>query len=373
MDMSTRPFVLINDRNISLDAIDLYDLYSKISDYEIDYIGEMTSSKRVLVKTRLSDNLLNHVLLGCGINYTSGYPVDLLRGVSEEHKKRVGESGIGGVWWFICASLLASDVESFDETMRFLVEVKNWIIEGKIGDIIVPFIQGFKDYDKYLNIITEDVPITPQDFDMLSSVVETCYEDYYSAYWEEICSTLSRRCEALERIENGIGCLDYLEYLTNRRFPTDHLKVFLVDAFRDGGGIYGAYPNRIIMCSGRDTAFVIHVGIAHEGGHLVCRGWESEPEAAEVMQVINRNAGKDLRKTIEEHAMALIQLKMDEHFIKKRRITHGYMGNRFFKILEDYWDEWICKSDRKMSDFIAKAILEASKDAQTMEEMKKLT
>jgi len=57
-------------------------------------MGEVPTPKRVFVRTRFSDNLLNHVLISCGINYISGFPVNLLKGVSEEDKKKVDESKV---------------------------------------------------------------------------------------------------------------------------------------------------------------------------------------------------------------------------------------------------------------------------------------
>lgn len=63
-----------------------------------------------------------------------------------------------------------------------------------------------------------------------------------------------------------------------------------MDVFRESGGIYGTYPNRLIMCSGRNTALMFHVGLAHEDGYLACKGWDREPKADAVLEVINEEA-----------------------------------------------------------------------------------
>ena len=45
----------------------------------------------------------------------------------------------------------------------------------------------------------------------------------------------------------------------------------------------------------------------------------------------------ELARTLEEHVAALMQLKVDEAYAGRRRITHGYMENEAFKVAEEVW------------------------------------
>ena len=125
------------------------------------------------------------------------------------------------------------------------------------------------------------------------------------------------------------------------KFPYDALEVFLVDIFRNGGGIYGVPPKRIINISGECAPLLVHLAIAHEAGHLLVSDWRIKlaEEVKELAREMKVNKPLALAGLIEEHVVALLQLKADEHYYGEHRVTHGFMENETFRVAEVVWSK----------------------------------
>lgn len=82
-------------------------------------------------RVRLPNNILNHVLVISGVNYTSGFPLELARGVPMHLRAKLYESGLRREWWFLAASILRSEAESIDQLLGLIDELEAFLHDSK--------------------------------------------------------------------------------------------------------------------------------------------------------------------------------------------------------------------------------------------------
>ena len=176
----------------------------------------------------------------------------------------------------------------------------------------------------------------------MKSSIKECYDTFYAKYWKEREKELLKLSMELKKVVDILQPLKQLERITKIKFAHDVLRVFLVDVFRVGGGIYGVPPNRIVHVTGVCAPLFIHLTVAHEAGHLLMlmSDWRVKlaEEVISLAEEINVKRPLTLAHLIEEHVTALLQLKIDEHYYGERRTTHGYMGNKTFNLAERVWN-----------------------------------
>lgn len=330
---------------------DFYSLYrilnrkeKDLDRYEYDYKGEL-KNKRISIKTRLSDNIVNYVAVACGLNYAPGFPTELLRGVSARDIKDVKSAGINSVYDLVCAILLSSEAEGIDETLGAIQKLKA------------------KDESQ------------ARGLRILKRTMDNCYQGFYAEYWDRNKANLEARAKRFERITNAFKALDCLEHIAGKKFPSDSLEGFVVDVFRNGGGIYFELPNRIILTSSSSSAFIKHLDIGHEVGHIITRGWQKYDEILDEVNLLAKRMGKVSRRRlvgyIDECLAAFIQLKMDERILKVKRKTHGFMDDAFFRHLDSVWKTSEQLPKRRIENLLLEAIESARKKDVLVKEIAK--
>lgn len=311
-----------------------------------DVIGDQTS-----FKVRLADNLLNYVLVISGINYTYGFPLDRARGLSLETRLKLYSSGLKKEWWFLAASILASEVDTLDELLDILTELESFLHDGeKSTRIRLAFTED--EYEKIYNVYPEvgtwqqyidgiKKRLNRDSFRILRNALNECYSEFYKKYWDKRFREMEKLSEKLKKATDILVPIKSLEKITGLQFENETLEIYPIDIFREGGGIYGAYPNRITCCSSECTIVSIYLDIAHEAGHLIIKDWSIvfNEEIRRIASELGYSNAFGLANILEEHIVALIQLKVDMMYIGRKRITHGFMNNQIFKIAEETWNE----------------------------------
>lgn len=315
-----------------------------LEQYEFDYTGE-PQTKRIFIRTRLSDNIVNYVAVACGLNYAPSFPTELLRGVSARDIKDVKSARIDSVYDLVCATLLSSEAEGIDETLGA--------------------IQKLKAKDEFQS----------RGLRILERTIENCYQGFYAEYWDRIKANLEVRAKRFERITNAVKALECLEHITGKRFPSDRLEGFVVDVFRNGGGIYFELPNRIILTSSSSSTFIKHLDIGHEAGHIITRGWQKHGGILDEVNLLAKRMGKVSKRRlvgyINECLAAFIQLKMDERILKVRRKTHGFMDDAFFRLLDSVWKTSAKQPKRRIENLLLEAVESARKKDEVVNEIVK--
>jgi len=307
---------------------------------------------RVTFKVRLSDNILNHVLLLSRINFTCGFPLELAKGVSLDKLAKMNSSGLKKEWWFLSASILASEVNDLEELLEAVNELEAFIHEGvKLNKIRLALTEEWYNklakvypdastWDKRLIELKRN--LNKEALQLLKSSIKECYDTFYAKYWKEREKELLKLSMELKKVVDILQPLKQLERITKIKFIHDVLEVFLVDVFRVGGGIYGVPPNRIVHVTGVCAPLFVHLTVAHEAGHLLMLMSDWRVKLAEdvisLAEEINVKRPLSLTYLIEEHVAALLQLKVDEYYYEERRTTHGFMGNEIFKLAEKVWE-----------------------------------
>ncbi|RLG70926.1 MAG: hypothetical protein DRO11_05400 [Methanobacteriota archaeon] len=176
---------------------------------------------------------------------------------------------------------------------------------------------------------------------VLRASINECYETFYAEYWEKREKELVELSRNLKTVVNILQPLKKLEEITRTRFEPGFLEVFLVDVFRSGGGIYGAFPNRITCISGECAPLSIHTSIAHEVGHILLSDWKTKlvEQVMGLAEKVGTEKPLSLAGLVEEHVAALLQLEVDKYYYGERRMTHGYMQNKTFRVAEMVWEK----------------------------------
>ena len=308
---------------------------------------------RICFKARLSDNILNHVLVLAGISYTYGFPLEFAKGVSFDKLAKLNASGLKHFPWFLVNLVLDSEIEGLEGLLDALSEIEEFIHEGsepsKIRLALVEMKkQNEKVWEAYPKIGSWEAfldelksKLDRNAFRLLRDSIRECYDTFYANYWEKQEKRLSNLSRRLKKTTDILQPLKKLEDITNAKFPYSILEVFLIDIFRRGGGIYVGSTNRITSTSGECVPLYIHTDIGHEVGHMLMRGWDTDliEEIEELATKLKTENRFILARLIEEHIAALIQLKLDRYYYGDRRITHSYMENEIFRMAEEIWDK----------------------------------
>lgn len=103
------------------------ELYLKIrdglSEYLCDYVGD--SEGRVIARVNYTDNLICHFFVSYGLNYTVGYPRELLhRNPQFDSVKR-----LSSYWWNIAAAVVGVSPKSIEEMLDLLVRLGSFCLE----------------------------------------------------------------------------------------------------------------------------------------------------------------------------------------------------------------------------------------------------
>ena len=108
------------------------------------------------------------------------------------------------------------------------------------------------------------------------------------------------------------------------------------------------------------TVLGIHLDIAHEAGHFLIGDWRIKyaDKVRELAKDIEYSDAYELAYIIEEHAVALIQLKVDLKYYGEKRVTHGFMGNRVFNLADEAWREIEDQHGRLVFDEFIELFLE---------------
>jgi len=317
----------------------------------VDVEGE-EKGDRIVFRVRLADNILNHVLVISGINYAHGFPLELARGVDIETRAKLYSSGLRKEWWFVAASVLSSEADNLDELLEVLTDMEAVIHDGaepskvrlaisreEFEKVVEVYPELNATWDSFLEKKRES--LSRETFRLLEKTLRKCYEDFYEKYWEERVEELRKLSVKLKKAADIMRPLKTLEDIIGRRFKASVLKVFPVDVFRTGGGIFGVHPDRVVCRASPSTVLGIYLDIAHEAGHILIDDWKIKyaDKVRELARDIGYTDTFGLACTIEEHIVALIQFKVDLKYYGEKRITHGFMGNRVFNLADEAWRE----------------------------------
>ncbi len=306
---------------------------------------------RVEFRVRLADNILSHVLVVSELNYTYGFPLELANGLDLKTRLRLRSSGLRRRWWFVAATVLLSEASTLEELLDLLEELEQVIHDGarpsraRLAWSEEDFAKTSEAYpelgtwDEYLGKLRRD--LSRDTLAALRGALRECYDNFYERYWERREGELAELASRLKRAVDVLQPLRALEETVGLRLEAERLEAFPVDVFRRGGGVYGAHPNRITCTSSECAPLSIHVDIAHEAGHLVIGGWKlrHSDSVRELASALGRSDAYRVACAIEEHVVALVQLKVDLRYYGERRVTHGYMENAAFALAERVWSE----------------------------------
>ena len=337
---------------------------------------------RIVFKVRLADNILNHVLVISGINYTVGFPLELARGVDIETRAKLYSSGLREEWWFVAASVLGSEADNLDELLEVLADLEAVIHEGAepskvrlatLREELEKIVEAYPEFNATWDSFLEKrrKRLSRETFRLLEKALRNCYKHFYEMYWEgkdlykkywgkgrgeelrELSAKLKKAVDIMQPLKT-------LEDTVGWRFKADELKVFPVDVFRTGGGIFNTYPDRIVCRASPLAVLGIHLDIAHEAGHLLIHDWKIKyaDKVRELAKDIEYSDAFRLAGAIEEHIVALIQFKVDLKYYGEKRITHGFMGNRVFNLADEAWREVEDRHGRLVFDEFIELLLE---------------
>ena len=295
-------------------------------------------------------NLLNHVLVLAGVNYTYGFYLDLAKGVSLHLLAELSSSGLREAWWNLAASILASDLntaedlfDAIDEFAAFLhdgvkpCKLRLWTSEEAFRKLSEAYPEAGS-WDSLLADLRNK--LSRGTLGLLRRALEECYNSFYAEYWEVRREVLHEISCRLKKAVDVLQPLKKLEEMLGIELRCKPLRAFPVDVFRLGRGIYGVEPNRIVCTSDRRSPLSIHLDVAHEVTHILVGDWKLElaDDVRELAGALKVRKSLELARVLEEHVAALMQLKVDEAYIGKRRVTHGYMENETFRVAEEVWD-----------------------------------
>ena len=326
---------------------------------EVNAEGEVKGD-RVIFKVRLPDNILNHILVISELNYTSGFPFELAKGLSLRTRLELNSSKLKYGCWALNASILESEANTIEDLLNLLHEMEIFLHEGtKPNKLKTEFLRSvfeeFKAYDESLSWseFLEGIgkSLGKKEFQILRKAIMECYSSFYKKYWRKRRVELEELSRRMKKVVDILQPLKTLEETIGLKFDKEYLEVYPIDVYRIGGGIYGAI-SRITCGSDPSIVLTIHVDIAHEAGHIIIGNWKIEyaNNIRELANSINFRIPSItpysyipsplmLANTIEEHIVAFIQLKVDMKYTRRRRKTHGYMDNPLFKIVEKTWEE----------------------------------
>ena len=336
----------------------------------VDIEGE-EKGDRIVFKVRLADNILNHVLVISGINYTYGFPLEFARGVDIETRAKLYSSGLREEWWFVAASVLSSEADNLDELLEVLADLEAVIHDGAepskvrlatLREELEKIVEAYPEFNATWDSFLEKrrKRLSRETFRLLEKTLRNCYRSFYEKYWERRGKELRKLSVKLKKAVDIMQPLKTLEDTVGRRFKADELKVFPVDVFRTGGGIFNTYPDRIVCRASPLAVLGIHLDIAHEAGHLLIHDWKIKyaDKVRELAKDIEYSDAFRLAGAIEEHIVALIQFKVDLKYYGEKRITHGFMGNRVFNLADEAWREVEDRHGRLVFDEFIELFLE---------------
>ena len=148
---------------------------------------------RVSFKVRLSDNILNHILVLSRVNYTFGFPLELAKGVSLNKLAKINSSGLREDWWFLSASILASEVNSLEELLEAIDELEAFIHEGtKPSKLRLALTEEWYEeaakvypdastWEKRLAELREN--LDRETLKLLRDSIKECYDTFYAKNW----------------------------------------------------------------------------------------------------------------------------------------------------------------------------------------------
>jgi len=335
-------------------------------------------------RVRLPDNILNHVLVISGVNYTSGFPLELARGVPMHLRAKLYESGLRREWWFLAASILRSEAESIDQLLGLIDELEAFLHDSKTPrnlktainreeyDMLASCFPDVQSWEEYTEDKTKH--LSRNTLNLLKRAIIECHRNFYGEYWKRRGPEIQRLAETLKKTVDIVQPLKALKNLLNMTVEENPI-VHPVDVFRCGGGIYGVNPNRILCTSDRWTPALIHLDIAHEYGHILIGQWKMKlsEQIVELARKMEVKRPILLSEVIEEHVVALIQFKLDLKLTGIRRKTHGYMDNFTFKLAEKAWDKTMESEERDFLNYMKTLLNRIPLDKEASKELKSLT
>lgn len=197
-------------------------------------------------KVSLPLNLLNHVLVLAGANYTYGFYLDLAKGVSLRLLAELSSSGLREVWWNLAASILASDLDAVEDLLDAVDEFTPFLHDG-----VKPSRLRLWTSEEAFRRLSEAYPevgswdsfladlrsrLSRSTLSLLRRALEEWYDSFYAEYWEvrgEVLREISRR---LKKAVDVLQPLKKLEEMLGIELECKPLRAFPVDVFRLGRG-----------------------------------------------------------------------------------------------------------------------------------------
>ena len=345
---------------------------------DTDYVGEYESVKLVIDQ---AINFVNYIGIVLGFNNTFNYPVDLIRPCHIlEEIYRLYKTGLSRAWWIINSSILASlplNIEELYDVMYEFIDYREQRRTSKLKPIFTwDYIEELTKYysnayDEYVELLK---PITNESIDKLVGFMKKCHERFYEKHWEKVSKWLTQYCEIASKFIALTKPYDLLVKLIGYKPSFDEIIAYPVDVFRSGGGIYGAFPNRVVIPSDYTSVPTSYLAIVHEAGHLAVHDWALKlgDKVVTACKKMGLEPSIYLVNILEEISMALLQGLADEEVLGYPRITHGYMNTSLYKKLYQVYKELKREGAINYYTVMEKFLEEISKDKKCVEELKKL-
>lgn len=287
-------------------------------------------------------NLLNYVGVVAGLTYSYGFPFELTHGLDPGDVIELRKSGIGRSWWFIASSITSekiSDLDSLENGLRELLEYINLRVPPKSVSPSVKLkeVEALKQlYPDAEALFSEWIAggISVESIDALIKALRKAHETFYSKYWESARSRLEDVGRRQVAVIDGAGVIQAVEEILNKKLGQYPVRIYPIDAFRDGGGIYSSPPNIISVNTSEAAIPLIHQPVAHEYTHLLLKSWEFEiPELMdELCGLVGLRRSLHAVFALEELVASVIQALVEERIIGKWRPTHGLAALKVFHV-----------------------------------------